>query len=566
MNIRTSSTIISLTLIAAILVSICTMTSPTPKDQINGFSAERAYRHLEFIAQKQHSVFDLQEIEEVRNYLEETIDAFENVRWTRIKHPQIEVLNHKIRAREPIDIDNIYAEIPGTSGRYLLLVAHFDSCPYKEKYGVATDGSYGAADDGYGLATMLEIMRLLNDYAAENELINGVKFAFTDAEEVALGGATALVKEFSYWLQDVNIVLNLEARGNKGPLYMFQTGDNNYKLVDFYRHARLPFSFSITAEVYRHLPNDTDFTPFLKAGYTGLNFATLNSLKYYHTPFDNLDNAHKPTLQFYGEQIYPLVKEYINHERYGASNAFVSNNNAVFFTLLPGVIIYYSQILSWIFVVFATLSMIAITYFAIRKKRLSWKKSLLALCVWAGYLLVAAIVGYLLALCTGWLTGNTFKITYMPNVPFDMGLTVIFVVFILAAALFVAKGCRKLTCSFLEILCGATWLMIVLNTVFAFLLHGGTYLFIWPAAFMMAILTLYLFFSATKKRQVICRQLLQALAVLTTSILYITLIYSLFLALTFGALAVVLLFTSVWGYVLVSSSNSAIFPQRFLRL
>ncbi|MCL1973639.1 MAG: M20/M25/M40 family metallo-hydrolase, partial [Bacteroidetes bacterium] len=318
-----------LSFMAAILLSIWTISSPAPKDTIDGFSAEQAYSHLEAIAQKQHSVFDVKEIEEVRNYLEETIDAFENVRWTRIKHSQIEVFNHKTQAKEPIDINNIYAEIPGTSGRYLLLVAHFDSCPYKEKYGVATDGSYGAADDGYGLATMLEIMRLLNDYSAKNKLVNGVKFAFTDAEEVALGGAAALIKEFSYWLKDVNIVLNLEARGNKGPLYMFQTGDNNYRLIDFYRHARLPFSFSIAAEVYQHLPNDTDFTPFLKAGYTGLNFATLNSLKYYHTPNDNLQNAHKPTLQFYGEQVYPLVQAYINNERYSDPKAFESNSNAV---------------------------------------------------------------------------------------------------------------------------------------------------------------------------------------------------------------------------------------------
>lgn len=545
---KTDAVLFCCTLMIALLLSIITISSPAPQNKDDWFSAERAYHHLETIAKNQHSVFHLNEIEDVRNYLEMTIDAFQNVKWERVKHHQIEVNNQKSGAKEWIDVDNIYAEIKGTSGMYLLLMSHYDSCPYKEKYGVATDGAYGAADDGYGLAAMLEIMRLLNDYAAGNNLVNGIKFVFTDAEEVALGGAKALVKEYAQWLTDVNIVINLEARGNKGPLYMFQTSDNNYKLIDFYSRSRLPFSFSVAAGVYRHLPNDTDFTPFLNEGYAGLNFSTLNHLKYYHTPDDNLDNAHQPALQFYGEQIYPLVMEYIGKERYSTPEAFVSNSNAVFFTLLPGLLVFYSQTVSQVLTIIITLSVIAVVYSGMRRKALSLKKALTAFGIWMGFILISAIAGWFLAKFIGFVTGNRFALTFMPYVPFDLGFVVIFAAIVLAAGIFIAKLCRKLNCGLNETMGGAIFLMLLFNIVFAFLLHGGTYLFLWPLIFMSGIFSLNLFCSSRNKwwRHVLC-----VFAVLVISILYMTIIYSLFLALTFGALAVILLLAGLYGCTLV---------------
>ena len=532
--------------VAALLISVFMMTSPASKNKNGWFSAERAWTHLENISKEQHSVFDSDAIEDVRNYIEETIDAFGHVQWARVKHRQIEVRNQKAGGKEWIDIDNIYAEIPGTSGRYMLLMAHYDSSPYKEKYGVGTEGSYGAADDGYGLATMLEIMRLLNDCAATGTLVNGVKFAFTDAEEVALGGAVALVKEFSYWLKDVNIVLNLEARGNKGPLYMFQTSDKNSKLIDFYSQTHLPFSFSIAADVYKHLPNDTDFTPFLKGGYAGLNFAVLNSLKYYHTPEDNLNNADMATLQFYGEQIYPLVREYIDNERYSAADSFVSNSNAVFFSLFPGLLAVYSEQFSWILSIIATLCTALLAFFAIRKRAISWKKAILALGLWTGYLLAATITGLLMSMCIGFVTGNKFNLMHMPYVPFDLGFVVVFAALVLAAGFWIAKLCRKFNCRFADTSGGAILLILILNVIFAFLLHGGTYLFLWPVVFLLAIFALHLFGPSGKAVQLI----LCALTVLIVTILYVTLVYSLFLALTFGALAIILLFSSFLGCIL----------------
>ena len=551
------------TLLISLLLSLLTLSSPSPKNRENDFSSERAFCHIEAIAPLQHSVFDTIEIEDVRNYIEETLDAFEHVKWARVKHASVDVVNQKTHTKEPIDIQNIYAEIPGKSEICLLIMAHYDSSPYKEKYGVGTAGSYGAADDGYGVATMLEIMRILNDYASNNELVNGVKFAFTDAEEVGLYGATALTKEFSYWLQDVNILLNLEARGNKGPLYMFQTGNYNYKLIKFYSQTRLPFSLSVAADVYKYLPNDTDFTPFLKLGYPGLNFATLNSLKFYHTPLDNLQNSDKATLQFYGEQILPLVLEYIGNPQYSARTCFVSNEDTVFFTLFPGFLMYYSHTVSWIIIFLATLAAALIAFFALRKRAVSWKKTLLALGIWMLFLICAALTGLLLAKGIGAVTHNRFQLLYMPYVPFDGGFVLIFALLVMVAGFFVFKRCRKLECSPNDILSGSILLFLILTLLSAFLLHGATILFVWPTIFMTALLEDSLLDRQTSKWQIIKNHLVNTLAVLTTSIMFIILIYSLFLALTFGALAVILLFTAIYTCALVSYGFSQPSCRRF---
>ena len=541
--------------ILALFICFCTLSSPKPKSGDDSFSAKRAYHHLHSIAHKQHSVFDTLEIENIRIYLQEEIDRFEHIKWERVKHHPITGTNQKKRSKELINIHNIYAEIPGQSGSFMLLVAHYDSSPYKEKYGVGTDGSFGAADDGYGITTLLEIMRLLNDYAASNTLVNGVKFAFTDAEEVALGGAIALIKEHSHWLRDVSVVLNLEARGNKGPLYMFQTSDLNNNLIKFYSRTHLPFSFSVAADVYHYLPNDTDFTPFIGAGFQGLNFATLNNLKYYHTPEDNLHNADMATIQFYGEQIFPLVLEYINNPLYSNHDHFISKNSAVFFTLFPGFLIHYSQTLSWIFILITSILAIICILIASKKRAVSPKKILLSLCILILFLLCTVILGYFATKGIGALTHNRFDLFYMPYVPFDYGFTIILALLVIVAGFYSFQLCLILKCSFTDFTLGVIILFLFLTLISAFILHGATYLFQWPTILMIALLIHNLLYPLATKWQLIWKYFLSALSILIVIILYTFLIYSLFLALTFGSMAIILLFVAICTASLVPTTK-----------
>ena len=117
----------------------------------------------------------------------------------------------------------------------------------------------------------------------------------------------------------MNYVVNIEARGTKGPAIMFETSPNNTPVIDLYEHSEKPFSYSITPEIYRLLPNATDFTVFLENNLTGINISVLDGLENYHTPNDNPENLSDKSMQHYGDQVLPIVKEFVSNEKYSYS-------------------------------------------------------------------------------------------------------------------------------------------------------------------------------------------------------------------------------------------------------
>ena len=172
-------------------------------------------------------------------------------------------------------VRNVVALLPGTdpTGR-VFLVAHYDSVQV----------SYGGNDDGAGVATLLETARALTAGPAPR---NDIVFVLTDAEEACLCGAEAFVSQHRY-AADGGVVLNFEARGSTGPAIMFETSRGNAGVVDLYGDAVPdPVGTSFAVEVYRILPNDTDFTPFREqARFVGLNSAYIDGSAVYHTPED----------------------------------------------------------------------------------------------------------------------------------------------------------------------------------------------------------------------------------------------------------------------------------------
>ena len=71
-------------------------------------------------------------------------------------------------------------------------------------------------------------------------------------------------------------MLNFDNRGDAGPVFMFQTSPGNAPLIDMLADA-VPGARtnSLTGEVYRHLPSDTDLSIWLHSAYAvgALNFA-----------------------------------------------------------------------------------------------------------------------------------------------------------------------------------------------------------------------------------------------------------------------------------------------------
>jgi hypothetical protein len=131
---------------------------------------------------------------------------------------------------------------------------------------------------------------------------------------------------------NVGLIINLESRGNKGPVLLFETSKNNSKVLSLYDKAKAPYTYTFTTVVYEFMPNFTDFTP-LKDSYPGMNFSNLDDINHYHTDLDNYDNISLKTIQHFGAQLEPIIEEYLTNHEYRDSKALVSDKSSVAFTI-----------------------------------------------------------------------------------------------------------------------------------------------------------------------------------------------------------------------------------------
>jgi hypothetical protein len=195
-------------------------------------------------------------------------------------------------------LENLVAVKPGRQpgGDAILLTAHYDSAP----------GAPGAGDDIAGVAALLEVARLL---AAEPPLANDVIFLIADAEEAGLRGAMAFAERHPL-MPRVQLVFNLEARGVTGPSLMFETSEGNAALLElFAASASRPVATSLMYEVYRRMPNNTDFTIYRDAGAPGLNFAFSRGVALYHSSRDDLKRLNPASLGHHGDNVLHLVRQ-----------------------------------------------------------------------------------------------------------------------------------------------------------------------------------------------------------------------------------------------------------------
>ena len=215
-------------------------------------------------------------------------------------------------------VRNVVARIAGTASTGAVLVtAHYDS----------RELALGAADDGSGVVTILEAVRAIQ---AAEPLQNDVILLLSDAEELGLLGARAFVDEHP-WMDDVRLVLSLEMRGGGGPSIMFETGEQNGWIVRAFRAADpTAYGNSMSYEVYKRLPRDTDYTPFKEAGIQGLNFAGIDNAHVYHQVYDSPENMSESTLQHHGAHLFNTL-QYLGRQNL----AEVDAPNVTFFNV-PG--------------------------------------------------------------------------------------------------------------------------------------------------------------------------------------------------------------------------------------
>ena len=280
------------------------------------------------------------------------------------------------------DVTNIMSRLPGTvDGPAVLLTAHYDSVP----------AGPGAGDDMAGVATILEVARLLR---AEPPARNPIIFLFSDGEEPGLLGAEAFMAEHP-WAADVGVVVNLEANGTHGQSVLFQTtGDNAWLIDTFASHAPRPVASSVFDAIYAFLPFNTDLTVYNEAGLPGLNFAFIEEHPHYHTPLDSLANLDPGSVQHHGDNALAATRAFAALD--------LSNQPAgrsVFQDLLPGVVVRWPEPWTIWLALAAALVWMGITANEIRRGDLSWRRLAWGLTVAPVTILGATLLG--LALATG---------------------------------------------------------------------------------------------------------------------------------------------------------------------
>lgn len=186
-------------------------------------------------------------------------------------------------------VRNLVATIGPATGRQILLVAHYDSTP----------AGPGGADDGIGVATLLEIAANLRG----RPLARPVSFLINEGEEVELLGARAFLTSDPLAAQ-VDTLINLEARGVNGPAIMFETSRPNGSAIALYRaSAARPVANSLSTDLYGLIPNSTDVSVFDERPWTILNFAVIGNETRYHSAGDTLAALDPRSLQHMGDQV-----------------------------------------------------------------------------------------------------------------------------------------------------------------------------------------------------------------------------------------------------------------------
>lgn len=305
---------------------------PSGGDSASGFQLETAWQHLTKICGngEPHPTGSL-EITRVREYLiQEFVDLGYAVECE--PSPPQNVWNsqaslYNIIARRASDA------AAAQPAPILVFAAHYDSTPRGP----------GAGDDAAAVAAMLEVARIESQRAASGY---DIVFLLTDGEEAGLLGAKHWVATCP-WLDRVEWIFNFEARGTNGASFLFETSAGNQALIQtFAQVGPHPHANSLAYEVYRFMPNGTDFQIFKQAGLRGLNFAFVGNVQFYHTPQDTPENLDANSLAHHGHTMLELLNHYRQTES-GLLQSVDPQANAVYFDVGGRWLWWWPQFWNW---------------------------------------------------------------------------------------------------------------------------------------------------------------------------------------------------------------------------
>ncbi len=423
------------------------------------FSAMRAMVDVEAIAQRPHPIGS-EDILRVRRYLTERLTALGLEVMPDVEQQPVYIPSRVARTLVTGRVHNVVAVLKGTAPDLpaILLMSHYDSVA----------NSAGAPDDTAGVAAMLEIIANLK---ASGPIKRDVILLFTEGEEAGLQGARAFFTEDTL-VGHVGLVLNLESRGGSGRALMFETSERAGGLMATYGDAVVsPAANSLSAFIYRVMPNGTDFTNALNADIPGLNFAFIGDEYAYHSASATPANLDAGSVQHLGDQVLSLTRAFGDADDLNADAPDV-----IYADLFGLAFVAYSQAAGWALIVVLA----ALLGYVIVKARARGLVRPAALATgiayFLGFVFLTGLILYFSKSAFAGLLDYQFKYALIGRYSFFLGGCILLSV---ALAIGMATLLRRRMTMWNTWLSGLG-LMFVISVALQILAPGTTMFFAWP--------------------------------------------------------------------------------------
>lgn len=439
-----------------------------PASDTDSFSAERAMQYLRKVAAEPHSVGTLAHTR-VRDYI---------VSYCENKGLEVEVqsgINFETRDSgvNAAFVKNIIARLKGTdpNGKAILVVSHYDS----------QINTAAAADDGAAVAAQMEVIDMLTK---GERLKNDVIFLFTDSEEMGLDGADYFVDNYKQ-MEEIGLILNFESRGNSGTAYSFETtSQNGWMLREFKKAVKKPVTNALAYEIYKLMPNGTDFTEFKRTGITGINSAFIDGWAYYHSPADTPENIDQRSLQHHGDHMLGMIRHF------GTMNlSETKSSDVIFFNPLGGWLWIYSQSLDLPLILLTAVLWVLCALMGNKRRRTKWS----SIFAGSGLMLLSLVLAMLLLFGYQYLTSTLASpdSVWFASNTYQMGNTLIVIVG-LALIAFGVVFKKSLKGSFESTYLGAMLVLLLLIIPLKIFVPTGGYILYFPLLIALSVFLLYL--------------------------------------------------------------------------
>ncbi len=266
------------------------------------FSQDRAYEHLRYIAETigPRPLGSPQEKAALDYFAERLAEYGCEVEWQSVTGGSGEVGKNALNTAS----FNVFGRLPGMEKREIVIGAHIDS---------SSPEIPGANDDGSGVATILELARVLS---REKRTATLVFVAFC-GEESGLIGSKSFVEQ--YPLENVALMLQLDMVSDDSPLMLWIDTPKTQTpawLVEAsidafhslgYRNIDYPTFFQSLNNAFGGAGSDHE--PFMKKGIPAIAFVSDVTFPI-HTPNDSLEYFEPPGLERSGRLMLELVRKF----------------------------------------------------------------------------------------------------------------------------------------------------------------------------------------------------------------------------------------------------------------